>query len=367
MIKVLVVAGTRPEIIKIAPLSILAKKEFSDSIDLKFCFAGQHKTMAEEAIEIFNLHCDFNLDIMKQNQSLNDIAKSVLEKLPEVLKQFKPDILLVQGDTTTAIISAMCAFNMKIPVGHIEAGLRSFNLDAPFPEEANRKIINTFSKLNFAPTNSAKNNLLNENINEKNIYLVGNTIIDALEIISEKYNLDNLNSTIENINKPFVLITAHRRESFGDGFKNICEAILDCAINHPTFEFVYPVHLNPNVREPVMNLLSNQKNIKLIEPVSYLKLLTLLKNCEFVLTDSGGIQEEAPSFNKFCIVMRDVTERVESIENGFAKLVGSDKEKIIAVVNERIKTDKTIDIKGNPYGDGKTSERILTIIENYFN
>lgn len=364
MIKILIVAGTRPEIIKIAPIILKVKSDFANSIEVKFCFTGQHKSMAEEAIKLFGIKSDYDLEIMQQNQTLNSISKFIFEKLPTIINEFQPDVLFVQGDTTTAATAALCAFNLKIPVGHIEAGLRSFNLDAPFPEEANRKIINTFSKFNFAPTQSAKNNLIKENILPKDIYLVGNTIVDALKIISKKYSLSNL-SDFE-IKNPYILITAHRRESFGKGFENICNAIKKSAINNPDYDFVYPVHLNPNVQKPVMDILGSLQNVKLLKPQNYLNLLTLLKNCQFVVTDSGGIQEEAPSFNKFCIVMRDVTERIESIENGFAELVGSDENKIYFAIEELIKSNKTLEIKSNPYGDGNSSEKILTIMENYF-
>ena len=323
--------------------------------------------MAQEALLIFEIGADFDLEIMKPNQSLNDIAKSVFEKLPKILNEYNPDVVLVQGDTTTAAVSAMCAFNLKIPVGHIEAGLRSFNLESPFPEEANRKIINTFSTFNFAPTLSAKNNLLSESVHKNNIYTVGNTIVDAFKIISKNNSLDDLANTNSLIRKPFILITAHRRESFGDGFKNICEAIKKSAEDFPEYQFIYPVHLNPNVKEPVNKTLGNLQNVLLMEPVSYLNLLTLLKNCEFVLTDSGGIQEEAPSFEKFCIVMRDVTERIESIQNGYAILVGTNHEKIYDAVSNQINYKSKISIDKNPYGDGNASERILTIIENHFN
>ncbi|MBS4027442.1 MAG: UDP-N-acetylglucosamine 2-epimerase (non-hydrolyzing) [Ignavibacteriales bacterium] len=363
MLKVLIIAGTRPEIIKIAPILLKAKENsFSKKVNVKFCFTGQHKTMAKEAMEIFGIAPDANLELMKPNQTLNDISQSVFECLPKVLDEFSPDCVLVQGDTTTAAISALCTLNIKISIGHIEAGLRSFNLASPFPEEANRKIISAIASYNFCPTENAKQNLLRESVAEKSLFVTGNTIVDAIKIISKKHKLDNVTSIHSSIRKPFILITAHRRESFGEGFQNICEAIKDCAEKFSTHQFIYPVHLNPNVKEPVYKLLKNLSNVLLIEPISYLRLLTLLKHCEFVLTDSGGIQEEAPSFGKYCIVMREVTERMESVKMKMSELVGTNKEKIVFAVAHQISHPKVVSTFDNPYGDGNSSQRILEII-----
>jgi UDP-N-acetylglucosamine 2-epimerase (non-hydrolysing) len=359
----LLIAGTRPEIIKIAPLILKAKENsFAKKVQVKFCFTGQHKTMAEEAMDIFGIAPDANFEMMKPNQTLNDISQAVFERLPKVLDEFSPDCILVQGDTTTAAISALCAFYKKISIGHIEAGLRSFNLDSPFPEEANRKIISAIASYNFCPTENAKQNLLRESLSKKNLFVTGNTIVDAINIISKQYSLDDVKSVHLSIQKPFVLITAHRRESFGEGFQNICNAIKDCAEKFPTHQFIYPVHLNPNVQEPVFKVLKNFSNVLLIEPVSYLKLLTLLKHCEFVLTDSGGIQEEAPSFGKYCIVMRDVTERMESVQLKMSELVGTNKEKIVSAVSQQISNPKIFSSRENPYGDGNAAHRILEIL-----
>lgn len=363
MKSLLILAGTRPEIIKIAPIILKAIEiSFSNRVNVKLCLTGQHQTMANEALEIFGIEANTNLEIMKPNQTLNEISQSVFERLPKVLDEFSPSAIIVQGDTTTAAISSLCAFNKKIPVAHVEAGLRSFNLDAPFPEEANRKIISTIASYNFCPTNTAKENLLRESISPNTIHVTGNTIVDAIKIISEKHSLDDLASIHSSIRKPFVLITAHRRESFGEGFQHICEAIKLCAEKFPSHQFVYPVHLNPNVQEPVHKLLKNLPNVLLIEPVSYLKLLTLLKHCEFTLTDSGGIQEEAPSFGKYCIVMRDVTERMESVHLQMSELVGANKEKIVSAVTQQIISPKIFSSRANPYGDGNASERILEIL-----
>jgi UDP-N-acetylglucosamine 2-epimerase (non-hydrolysing) len=360
---IFLIAGTRPEIIKIAPLILKAKENsFAKKVQVKFCFTGQHKTMAEEAMEIFGITPDANLGIMKPNQTLNEISQSVFERLPKILYDFSPDCVLVQGDTTTAAISALCAFNKKISVGHIEAGLRSFNLSAPFPEEANRKIISAIASYNFCPTENAKQNLLRESISKKSLFVTGNTIVDAINIISKKYFLDDIESIHSSISKPFVLTTAHRRESFGGGFQHICEAIKECAEKFSTHQFIYPVHLNPNVQEPVFKFLKNLPNVLLIEPLSYLKLLTLLKHCEFVLTDSGGIQEEAPSFGKYCIVMRDVTERMESVQLKISELVGTNREKIVSAVSQQISNPKNFSSRENPYGDAMAAQRILEIL-----
>ncbi|MBN1397040.1 MAG: UDP-N-acetylglucosamine 2-epimerase (non-hydrolyzing) [Bacteroidetes bacterium] len=361
--KILVIAGTRPEIIKTAPV-VLAAKNRKD-VKINYCLTGQHKTMAQEALSIFNIKPDEDLEIMRPNQTLNDISASVFEKIPKVFDKIKPDVVMVQGDTTTAAMVAVAAFNMKIQVAHIEAGMRSFNLNAPYPEEANRKLISAISSYNFCPTEFSRDNLRKEGISEKTLSVVGNTVVDALELIKKKYPLDDLKKVHPEVRTPFVLITAHRRESFGGGFENICAAIKKCAENYSNHQFIYPVHLNPNVKEPVHKLLNGILNIKLIPPVPYLELLTLLKNCEIVLTDSGGIQEEAPSFGKYCIVMREVTERVESVRLGMSKLVGTDENKIFGTVKNIIEGKIDFKIDHNPYGDGHASERMLDILTKH--
>lgn len=360
--KLLIFAGTRPEIIKTAPLVIEAKKH--SEIGTMYCLTGQHKTMAQEALSIFNVVADDDLEIMRPNQTLNNISEAVFAKVPVVLEKIKPDAVLVQGDTTTAAMVALASFNMKIPVGHIEAGFRSFNMNAPYPEEANRRLISVLSKFNFCPTDDSAKNLRNEGVANDTITVTGNTVVDALRLIRERYSLNDLSVVNAPIQKPFVLVTAHRRESFGEGFQNISAAIRDSALKYPHLQFVYPVHLNPNVKEPVHKMLGNISNVLLIEPVSYLPLLTLLQNCEFVLTDSGGIQEEAPSFGKHCIVMRDVTERMESVNEGFSELVGADYQKIVTAIDETIKHNKHHTIQANPYGDGHSCERIIEILKN---
>ena len=358
---ILVVSGTRPEIIKIAPVILAANSNHAAQV--KLCLAGQHQTMAQEALSIFDIEPDADLGIMKHNQSLNDISKAVYEKLPPVFERIRPDVLLVQGDTTTAAVSALCAFNMKIPVGHIEAGLRSFNLDAPYPEECNRRVISCLAAYNFCPTDAARENLRRESVPEETLHVTGNTIVDAIHYIRDNKNIDEVQSVDSRIEQPFVLITAHRRESFGGGFKNICTAIKECAERHKGYQFVYPVHLNPNVQAPVNELLNAVPNVLLIRPVPYLQLLTLLKHCAFVLTDSGGIQEESPSFDKYCIVMREVTERMESVNLGLSELVGTDVKKIVTAVDDAVNRIEAPQEKmTNPYGDGHASERILKIL-----
>jgi UDP-N-acetylglucosamine 2-epimerase len=357
---ILLVAGTRPEIIKTAPVVIEARKR--NDIKVLYCLTGQHKTMAMEALTIFGITPDDDLQIMRPNQTLNMICESVFAKLPSVIEYVKPDGVMVQGDTTTAAMTALCAFNMKVPVAHIEAGLRSFNMEAPYPEECNRRLVGVVAKYNLCPTATARENLRREGVPEHTLYVTGNTVVDALRLIQEKHNLDNLEKVLPNLKRPYVLITAHRRESFGGGFQNICTAIRACALQYPSFQFIYPVHLNPNVKKPVHEMLGKIDNVKLIPPIPYLEMLTLMKHCACVLSDSGGIQEEAPSFGKHCIVMREVTERMESVHLGMSELVGTEVDKILNAVQRTIDGNIHHDIGKNPYGDGYASEKILDIL-----
>lgn len=357
---ILLVAGTRPEIIKTVPLVIEARKR--NDIKLIYCLTGQHKTMAMEALSIFGVSPDDDLQIMRPNQTLNSICESVFAKLPPIIEHVKPDVVMVQGDTTTAAMTALCAFNMKVDIAHIEAGLRSFNMNAPYPEECNRRLVSVVAKYNFCPTTMARDNLRRENVSEETLFVTGNTVVDALRLIQEQHNLDNLERVLPGIKKPFVLITAHRRESFGGGFQNICTAIRECALQYPGVQFIYPVHLNPNVKKPVHEMLGNIDNVKLIPPIPYLEMLTLMKHCEFVLSDSGGIQEEAPSFGKHCIVMREVTERMESVKLGMSELVGTEVPKILEAIQHTMKGNRRLNIGSNPYGDGHASEIILDIV-----
>ena len=357
---ILLVAGTRPEIIKTVPVVIEARKR--NDVKIVYCLTGQHKTMAMEALSIFGVEPDDDLQIMRPNQTLNMIAESIFAKLPSVIDHIKPDVIMVQGDTTTAAMTALCAFNMKVPVAHIEAGLRTFNMEAPYPEECNRRLVGVIAKYNLCPTSMARDNLRREGVPEKTLYVTGNTVVDALRLIQEKHNLDKLERILPDIKKPFVLITAHRRESFGGGFQNICTAIRKCALRYPSFQFIYPVHLNPHVKGPVHEMLGKTGNVKLIPPIPYLEMLTLMKHCEFVLSDSGGIQEEAPSFGKHCIVMREVTERMESVNLGMSELVGTDVVKITDAVQRTIEGNIKHDLGKNPYGDSHASENILDIV-----
>ena len=360
---ILLVAGTRPEIIKTVPVVIEARKR--KDVKLIYCLTGQHKTMAMEALSIFGVDPDDDLQIMRPNQTLNMIAEAVFAKLPSVIEHVKPDVVMVQGDTTTAAMTALCAFNMKVDVAHIEAGLRSFNMDAPYPEECNRRLVGVVAKYNLCPTTMARDNLRRENVSEKTLFVTGNTVVDALRLIQEQHNLDTLERVLPDIKKPFVLITAHRRESFGGGFQNICTAIRECALQYPGVQFIYPVHLNPNVKKPVHELLGKIDNVKLIPPIPYLEMLTLMKHCEFVLSDSGGVQEEAPSFGKHCIVMREVTERMESVILEMSELVGTDVAKILNAIQRTMESNRKHELGMNPYGDGHASERILDIVAKH--
>jgi UDP-N-acetylglucosamine 2-epimerase (non-hydrolysing) len=361
------IAGTRPEIIKVAPVIREFKIRGQKKFNTVFCATGQHKTMADQAMEIFELVPDYNLEIMSENQTLNSISAKIFSLLPPFFDKLKPDLVFVQGDTTTVAMTGLVAFNMKIPVAHIEAGLRTYNLEAPFPEELNRRIVSNFSRFNFAPTENAKNNLLIEKSDPDTIFVTGNTVVDALEMIKKKMELEAIYRNKFKVTEPFILLTAHRRESFGDGFENICKAIREIAERHRDIAFIYPVHLNPNVRIPVEKHLKGLPNIHLIEPVSYIDLLALMNSCEFCVTDSGGIQEEAPSFGKYTIVLRDFTERIESVDMGMSELVGTSFSKIVDAVERRIhiRTNEK-PYKTNPFGAGNASEIIYNTIEEYF-
>ena len=379
MKKILIVFGTRPEAIKMAPLIKEIQKE---NIELKVCITAQHREMLDQVLDIFEIKPDYDLNIMKANQDLYDITSNILIRMKKVLDEFKPDLVLVHGDTTTTFATTLACFYQKIDVGHVEAGLRTSNIYSPFPEEANRKLTASLAKYHFAPTNIAKQNLLKEGIKEKNIIVTGNTVIDALflalkkiksnknleEAIINKLNL-KIDSKFSIINSQFILITAHRRENFGQGFINICEAIKELAIRYPNFNFIYPVHLNPNVQKPVKEILSSLKNVFLIKPLEYLEFVYLMSKSYLILTDSGGIQEEAPSLGKPVLVMRNTTERPEAIKAGTVKLVGTDKNKIvneISILIEDKKEYKKMSKAKNPYGDGKASYRIIEFLKEKF-
>ncbi|GMM68919.1 UDP-N-acetylglucosamine 2-epimerase (non-hydrolyzing) VpsA [Alteromonas sp. MTD1] len=372
MKKVLLVFGTRPEAIKMAPLVLELKK--STELIIEVCVTAQHREMLDQVLALFAIEPDYDLNIMKSGQDLYDITSRVLLGLRDVIKRSQPDILLVHGDTTTTFASSLAAFYEKIEIGHVEAGLRTGNLYSPWPEEANRKLTGALTKYHFAPTLTSKNALLKENINEEHIHVTGNTVIDALFWVSEKIESDiQLNGEIANkfkainFNKKVILVTGHRRESFGGGFENICTALKTIATQDDNVEIVYPVHLNPNVQEPVNRLLANQHNIHLIAPLDYLPFVYLMNKSYLILTDSGGIQEEAPSLGKPVLVMRDTTERPEAIDAGTVKLVGTSSEKIIDETIRLLNDTSYYSAMSeahNPYGDGNACTRIRAILEN---
>ena len=373
--KIISVFGTRPEAIKMAPL-VHALKAKQDEFELKVCITSQHKEMLNQVLKIFNIEPDIDLNLMKQNQSLSSLTSLILLEIHEVFIKYKPDLVLVHGDTTTALATSMAAFYLSIPVGHIEAGLRTYDLKAPFPEEFNRQICGKISKWHFAPTKLSQKNLLSEGFDKTSIFVTGNTVIDALywvlkQIDNDEYRKKNIKNILDKSlcfdwkREKFILITAHRRESFGDNFLQICFAIKELALKYPDIYFVYPVHLNPNISNPAYEILNDINNINLIKPLEYDSFVYLLKHSYLVLTDSGGIQEEAPTFGKPVLVMRNTTERVEAIDAGTALLVGSNSKSIYNNV-KLLLTDQSFARKMseaiNPYGDGKASERIYKAI-----
>lgn len=375
MFRVLTVFGTRPEAIKMAPV-VRALADCED-LDAKVCVTAQHRQMLDQVLELFEITPDFDLDIMKPNQDLYDLTARILVAMRDVLSEFKPDLVLVHGDTTTCFAVGLAAFYQQIPVGHVEAGLRTGNMLAPFPEEANRSLVGRLTTLHFAPTDLSRQNLLDEAVDEWHILVTGNTVIDALLWVIARLDsydhsvwqkaigaklFERLSVIEEGKQKPLVLITGHRRENFGQGFIDLCTAIKTLAESHPDWEFVYPVHLNPNVQKPVYEILSELENVSLIEPQDYLPFAWLMNRSSLILTDSGGIQEEAPSLGKPVLVMRDVTERPEAVEAGTVRLVGTDAAKIIGNVNDVMLNEdiyQAMSKAHNPYGDGKASPRIL--------
>lgn len=370
MKKILFVFGTRPEAIKMA---VLVKKflENKEIFETKVCITAQHREMLDQILEFFEIKPDYDLNLMKQNQTLFDITANGLLSVNKVLNEYRPDLVFVQGDTTTVLISSLAAFYNKIKVAHLEAGLRSENKYSPFPEEINRVLTTHIADFHFAPTVKAKKNLNRENV-KKNIWVVGNTVIDALflglDIIKQKGE-DKYKSFFNFIDfsKRIILVTGHRRESFGTPFENICNALKHIAESRDDVEIVYPVHLNPNVRKPVNQILKGMKRVHLIEPLDYPHLIWLMSKCYLVLTDSGGIQEEAPSLGKPVLVMRDVTERMEGVKAGNARLVGTNFDKItketFLLLDNKYFYNKMSKAK-NPYGDGKSSERIVDILKS---
>lgn len=369
--KVLTVFGTRPEAIKMAPLihALNDSREFQSAV----CVTAQHRQMLDQVLATFGIVPDYDLDLMRPNQNLNNFTSSVLTALPTVFCASKPDVVLVHGDTTTAFAASVASFYAGIPVGHVEAGLRSFNLFAPFPEEFNRRVASIVAKWHFAPTMASRANLLKEGVCPKSISVTGNTGIDALllSLARIESNAERRAAIVATLNaqldfdwltKRFVLVTGHRRENFGEGFHEICHALDELAIAHPDVHFVYPVHLNPSVREPVFRLLSGVPNIALIDPLDYEPFIYLLKHCHVVLTDSGGLQEEAPSLGKPVLVMRDVTERPEAVEAGTVRLVGANAARVVPALSALLLDGSLYEQMSrahNPYGDGEARHRIL--------
>ena len=372
--KVLVVFGTRPEAIKMAPLVKALEEE--ELLKLKVCVTAQHREMLDQVLEIFEIKPDYDLNLMKAGQDLYDITANVLLGMKDVLSDFQPDIVLVHGDTTTTSATSLAAFYQKIKVGHVEAGLRTHDIYSPWPEEANRQITGILSSYHFAPTTNSQDNLLRENKNSEDIIVTGNTVIDALflaldKIENSKALKDKIIATINrqyqmNENRKIILVTGHRRENFGQGFINICKALKTLAINNSDIDIVYPVHLNPNVQKPVKEILSDVSNVYLIDPLQYEQFIYLMSRSYFIITDSGGVQEEAPSLGKPVLVMRDTTERPEALEAGTVKLVGTDIQVIIEEAQNLLDDDESYEKMSkahNPYGDGKASERIVTFIK----
>jgi len=363
---VLVVFGTRPEAIKMSPV---VKCLQSRNFHVKVCVTAQHRQMLDQVLNIFDIVPDYDLNIMRQNQNQFEVVSDILLKIKNIVEVAKPDIVLVQGDTTTTFVASLAAFYSKVKIGHIEAGLRTGNKYSPFPEEINRRLTASMADMHFAPTEKAKQNLLRENICEDTIYVTGNTAIDALLMTQKMIAVKKLKSflpeQIRAIQNKIILVTAHRRESFGGGFESICKALLDIADRNSGIEMVYPVHLNPNVQDPVKRFLTGRKNIHLIEPLDYVSFVELMDKAYIILTDSGGIQEEAPSLKKPVLVLRDVTERIEAVEAKTAKLVGVAREDILReteiLINSSQEYKKMINAE-NPYGDGKASEYIADVL-----
>ena len=385
MKKVMLVFGTRPEAIKMAPL-VREFKKYPDVFDTIVCVTGQHREMLDQVLDIFDINPEYDLNIMQQGQDLYDITSKVLYGMRDVLDEAKPDVVLVHGDTTTSTSAALAAFYRQIPVGHVEAGLRTHDIYSPWPEEMNRQITGRIASFNFSPTPLSRKNLLDENVDDDKITVTGNTVIDALHIVVDRIKNDKgLSEELHSVllssgydtnrlddGRRMVLITGHRRENFGEGFINICNAIKDLSAKYPDVDFIYPMHLNPNVRKPIHQVfgdnLNKIRNMFFIEPLEYLSFVFLMEKSYLVLTDSGGIQEEAPGLGKPVLVMRNTTERPEALESGTVKLVGTDYEKIVTNVSRLLDDSRfyaEMSNAVNPYGDGYASERIVSFLKNH--
>lgn len=375
MKNILVVFGTRPEAIKMAPLIHLLRS-YPDEFNTIVCVTAQHREMLDQVLSLFEIQPDIDLNLMKQGQDLTGLTLEILSRMKTVFSKFRPDLTLVHGDTTTCFATSVAAFYSGFKVGHVEAGLRTGNVYSPFPEEFNRQVTTKIASLHFAPTVEASCNLQNEGVGKSNILITGNTVIDSLFWVLRRLDLDphraevlkktlSLCLPFDLDEKPFILITGHRRENFGQGFIDVCHSLRELAVKYPYMHFVYPVHLNPNVQEPVRTLLKGFSNVHLIKPLDYEPFVFLLQKCYLVLTDSGGIQEEAPSLGKPVLVMRDSTERPEAVASGTVRLVGTNRQRIVDCVSELIKDKKQYEkmsIARNPYGDGLASERIVDFL-----
>ncbi|UYA62317.1 UDP-N-acetylglucosamine 2-epimerase (non-hydrolyzing) [Pectobacterium colocasium] len=371
--KVLTVFGTRPEAIKMAPLVHALAQD--GAFESRICVTAQHREMLDQVLRLFDITPDYDLDIMRPGQGLSEISCRILSGLEPVMTEFKPDLVLVHGDTTTTLATSLAAFYQRIPVGHVEAGLRTGNLYSPWPEEANRKLTGHLAMYHFAPTENSRQNLLREHLSDRHIFVTGNTVIDALFWVRDRIlgdaalrrSLDEKYAFLDD-SKKLILVTGHRRESFGGGFERICSALADIARRHPEVQIVYPVHLNPNVSEPVNRILSGIDNVMLIAPQDYLPFVYLMNRSYMILTDSGGIQEEAPSLGKPVLVMRDTTERPEAVEAGTVKLVGTEVTSIVDAVSMLLTDEEAYQAMShahNPYGDGQACQRIVDALKNH--
>ncbi len=371
--RVLLVFGTRPEAIKMAPLVKAFKK--NKHFDTRVCVTAQHREMLDQVLEIFEITPEYDLNIMKAGQDLYDITANVLVGIRDVLKEFKPDVVFVHGDTSTTFSTSLAAYYAKVKVGHIEAGLRTYDIYSPWPEEGNRQLTGILANYHFAPTTQSQENLLKEGKNQSDIFVTGNTVIDALMYVVDRIeNQSELKEKIRNkINVQYplnsqrkvILVTGHRRENFGQGFINICEGLKQIALNNPEIDIIYPVHLNPNVQRPVNEILSDIANVYLIDPLQYEEFVYLMSQAHFIITDSGGIQEEAPSLGKPVLVMRDTTERPEAVAAGTVKLVGCDRDTLVIEAEKLLHNQSEYEIMSrahNPYGDGKASQRIVEVL-----
>jgi len=371
--KVLIVFGTRPEAIKMVPLVTRLKQD--DRFEAKVCVTAQHREMLDQVLNVFGIVPDYDLDLMQKEQSLNDITAKIVLEIKPILESLSPDIVLVHGDTATTFAASLACYYQQIKIAHIEAGLRTGNILSPWPEEANRRLTSVLTSFHFAPTEVSKNNLLQEKIDQESVYVVGNTVIDTLQLALSMISSDSLlqHKLIKEFNflntkNRIILVTGHRRENFGKGFERICKALRQIALQYPNYQIVYPVHLNPNVREPVERLLSDINNIFLIEPLDYLPFVYLMSLSHIILTDSGGIQEEAPSLGKPVLVMRETTERPEAVKAGTVKLVGTCTENIVQGVVKLIENRdhyEQMSKASNPYGDGTASQCICNILAQH--